>query len=252
MPADTVDPRRTRSGDGERLLGIYLDDHRAGAAAGLALARRFATANAATFLADTADEVCGQIAEDVRTLDDVFDRLGHRSRRWKQVVARAAELLGRLKANGFLRHYSPLSRMVEIEMLSAGILTKQSLWESLAVVAEHRPELHGIDFGELQRRAQQQRRLLSHHRPTTVHEAFFTGTPPSEAGSVPTTTTNTTNTTKETAMSGNTDKVKGHVKQAVGELTDDKDLESEGKVDELAGKAKDVVDKAKDKLTGKD
>ncbi len=93
--------------------------------------------------------------------------------------------------------------------------------------------------------------MLSHHRPTTVHEAFSTGTPPSEAGRV-TTTTNTTNTTKETAMSGNTDKVKGHVKQAVGELTDDKDLESEGKVDELAGKAKDVVDKAKDKLTGKD
>ena len=53
-------------------------------------------------------------------------------------------------------------------------------------------------------------------------------------------------------MSGDTDKVKGHVKQAVGELTDDKDLETEGKVDELAGKAKDVVDKAKDKLTGKD
>jgi uncharacterized protein YjbJ (UPF0337 family) len=53
-------------------------------------------------------------------------------------------------------------------------------------------------------------------------------------------------------MSGNTDKVKGHVKQAVGEVTDDKDLEAEGKVDELAGKAKDVVDSAKDKLTGKD
>ena len=53
-------------------------------------------------------------------------------------------------------------------------------------------------------------------------------------------------------MSGTSDKVKGHVKQAVGEVTDDKDLESEGKVDELAGKAKDVVDTAKDKLTGKD
>ncbi len=57
---------------------------------------------------------------------------------------------------------------------------------------------------------------------------------------------------KETQVSGTSDKVKGHVKQAVGEVTDDKDLESEGKVDELAGKAKDVVDTAKDKLTGKD
>jgi uncharacterized protein YjbJ (UPF0337 family) len=53
-------------------------------------------------------------------------------------------------------------------------------------------------------------------------------------------------------MSGTTDKAKGHLKQAVGDLTDDNDLEAEGKVDELAGKAKDVVDTAKDKLTGKD
>ena len=53
-------------------------------------------------------------------------------------------------------------------------------------------------------------------------------------------------------MSGTADKAKGHLKQAVGDLTDDKDLEAEGEVDELAGKAKDVVDKAKDKLTGKD
>ena len=49
-------------------------------------------------------------------------------------------------------------------------------------------------------------------------------------------------------MSNETDKTKGRLKQAVGELTDDKDLRREGKVDEAAGKAKDVVDKVKNKL----
>ena len=53
-------------------------------------------------------------------------------------------------------------------------------------------------------------------------------------------------------MSGDADKLKGHVKQAVGDITGDDELESEGKVDELAGKAKNVVDDVKDKLTGKD
>ena len=60
-------------------------------------------------------------------------------------------------------------------------------------------------------------------------------------------------------MSGDVDKAKGHVKQAVGELTNDDELEREGKVDEAAGsaknvadKAKDAIDDAKDKLTGKD
>jgi uncharacterized protein YjbJ (UPF0337 family) len=57
---------------------------------------------------------------------------------------------------------------------------------------------------------------------------------------------------KEMHMSANADKAKGHIKEAVGDLTDDKDLEREGKVDELAGKAKEAVDTAKDKLTGKD
>jgi uncharacterized protein YjbJ (UPF0337 family) len=50
-------------------------------------------------------------------------------------------------------------------------------------------------------------------------------------------------------MSGEADKVKGRVKQAAGDLTDDKDLKREGKVDEAAGKVKDAVDKVSDKLT---
>ena len=51
-------------------------------------------------------------------------------------------------------------------------------------------------------------------------------------------------------MSGKTDEMKGRVKQAAGDLTDDEKLKREGKVDEMAGKAKQtaekVIDKAKD------
>ena len=54
------------------------------------------------------------------------------------------------------------------------------------------------------------------------------------------------------SMSGETDQAKGRIKQAVGDLSDDKDMKREGKIDELAVKAKDGVDKVKDKLTGKD
>ena len=41
----------SRSADSDRLLRIYLTDHRAGAAAGLARAKRFAIANTTSFLA---------------------------------------------------------------------------------------------------------------------------------------------------------------------------------------------------------
>ena len=48
-------------------------------------------------------------------------------------------------------------------------------------------------------------------------------------------------------MSARTDQVKGRAKEAVGDLTDDKDLKSEGKADRRAGEAKEKVEHAKDK-----
>jgi uncharacterized protein YjbJ (UPF0337 family) len=53
-------------------------------------------------------------------------------------------------------------------------------------------------------------------------------------------------------MSGNADEMKGRAKEAAGKLTDDEDLQREGKVDRTSGKVKEKVDRAKDKLTGKD
>ena len=49
-------------------------------------------------------------------------------------------------------------------------------------------------------------------------------------------------------MSAEVDRAKGRIKQAAGDLTDNKDLEHEGERDEAAGKLKDKVDDAKDKV----
>lgn len=49
-------------------------------------------------------------------------------------------------------------------------------------------------------------------------------------------------------MGGKTDQVKGRIKEAVGSLTDDKDMKSEGKTDRLAGEVKEKVEHAKDKV----
>ncbi len=47
-------------------------------------------------------------------------------------------------------------------------------------------------------------------------------------------------------MSGNTDDMKGRAKEAAGDLTDDKDLKREGKVDRASGAIKDKVDDVTD------
>lgn len=46
---------------------------------------------------------------------------------------------------------------------------------------------------------------------------------------------------------GKFDEMKGRAKEAVGDLTDDDDLKSEGKVDKAGGSVKDKVDKVADK-----
>jgi uncharacterized protein YjbJ (UPF0337 family) len=51
-------------------------------------------------------------------------------------------------------------------------------------------------------------------------------------------------------MGSNTDDMKGRMKEAAGDLTDDDDLKREGKTDQMGADSKDkankVVDKAKD------
>ena len=47
-------------------------------------------------------------------------------------------------------------------------------------------------------------------------------------------------------MSGEMDKMKGRVKQAAGDLTDDEELRREGQNDETAGKVKNKVGKIED------
>lgn len=47
-------------------------------------------------------------------------------------------------------------------------------------------------------------------------------------------------------MDGKIDEFKGRAKEAAGDLTDNKDLQREGKTDKTAGKAKQKVEDAKD------
>ncbi len=53
-------------------------------------------------------------------------------------------------------------------------------------------------------------------------------------------------------MSGkDSDEVKGRIKEAVGNLTDDEALEREGKVDQAAAEVKEKVDKAAEAVKDK-
>jgi len=49
-------------------------------------------------------------------------------------------------------------------------------------------------------------------------------------------------------MDGQVDKIKGRIKEAVGDLTNNKRLKAEGRVDEFRGNVKNKIDKVADQL----
>jgi hypothetical protein len=116
------------------LLAISLNDHLAGATAGRELAWRAARSNRGSshgsFLADLADQIDagrGSLLEIMRVLDVREDRI-------KVIGGWGAEKLGKLKFNGQLRGYSPMSRIVELEALSLGVHGRLALWRTLRVL----------------------------------------------------------------------------------------------------------------------
>ena len=76
-----------------RLLHIYLQDHHAASAGGVALARR---------ALGPRHPVASQIARDRETLEDVMRQLSIKPSAIKTGVMRVAERAGRLKLNGTL------------------------------------------------------------------------------------------------------------------------------------------------------
>jgi hypothetical protein len=145
-----------------RYLPIYLNDHLAGATVGLELARRAERENTGTEVGAFLHELATEIEQDRETLLQLMQRLGIPASRAKVAGARVAEKLGRLKLNGQLRGYSPLSRLVELEGLAAGIEGKRALWLALGEV-DH-PRLAETDLGALAERARSQRERLEPHR----------------------------------------------------------------------------------------
>ena len=161
----------------DKLRGIYLNDHLAGATAGSELARRAAGSNSEGELGAFLKRLTAEIEEDRQTLEEVMSRLDVGTDRLKRTFAWSAEKLGRLKPNGQLLGYSPLSRVIELEGLHIGISGKLSLWQALAATSA--AELEGIDLDTLIARAQAQLAGLEPFRIAATREAFEAGEPAS-------------------------------------------------------------------------
>ena len=146
----------------QKHISIYLNDHLAGATVGRNLATRTLSSNRDTQFEPFLERLAAEIAEDRATLLDIMRALDVGEDRVKRVGAFAAERAGRLKLNGSLFSYSPLSRLVEFEGLVVGVTGKLAMWRALRQLDD--PRLERFDLESLVQRAEEQRDSLEDQR----------------------------------------------------------------------------------------
>jgi hypothetical protein len=155
-----------------RYLSIYLNDHLAGATVGMRLARRSASSNRNSAYGPELDRIAREISEDREALKGIMSELEVGEDRVKVLGGMVAEAAGRLKLNGQLTGYSPLSRVVEIEGLALGVSGKLALWHGLEAIAPDQPHLDSDRLAPLIVRAQAQQQELESLRLRAMAETM--------------------------------------------------------------------------------
>ena len=175
-PSDRAD---TSSGEGaevseridQTLLALYLADHLTGASAGSARIGRMA----ADFVDTPAFATLSSIDEEIRAersfLQQLIHDLGFRQLRHRQAAAMVGERVGRLKNNGRAFSRSPMTLVLEVELLRSAVLGKRGVWQTLADNAEDL----GLDpevFRELAEAARRQHDALDEVHAYARRRAF--------------------------------------------------------------------------------
>jgi hypothetical protein len=157
------------------LLPIYLNDHLAGATTGVEIARRAAKANEGTELGEFLEYLAGALEAHRAQLEDVMARLDVGRDQVKVGVGWMAEKVGRLKLNGRLFDYSPLSRVVELESLMVGSQGREALWRALAIAAPEDKRIADIDFVALLEEVERHLEALKEHHARAIETMLATG-----------------------------------------------------------------------------
>jgi hypothetical protein len=160
-------------------LAIYLQDHLAGATAGVSLARRFVKSHAGTQAGRTLAEVGSEIEADREVLLQLMAELGIEGSRVKNTVAWLSERLDRLKPNGRLSGETAYQGLHELESLALGITGKLALWEALSLAPK--AIAASIDLDALAEGARSQRERVEKERLAFARAALAAGAPAPEA-----------------------------------------------------------------------
>jgi hypothetical protein len=143
-------------------LGIYLQDHLAGAAYAIDLVEFMRDEHQGDELGQFAATLLVDIKTDRDTLQRLADRAGAGSSTFKELTAWFSEKVSRLKLSHDVG--DALGTFEALEFLALGIQGKLALWRALGAVAMADDRLNGMDFGRLAARAEKQHAKVENRR----------------------------------------------------------------------------------------
>jgi hypothetical protein len=151
-------------------LDSYLNDHLAGSISALELIAHWAEVHKGVPLGSLFVETGREIKADQDTLRDVMRTLGVEESKVRQAGAWVAEKVGRARLIIAGDEPDSLGLVLTLEGLIMGVTGKKLMWGALA--AAKLPQLNGYNFGQLQRRAEQQIERIETERMRAVSGAF--------------------------------------------------------------------------------
>jgi hypothetical protein len=154
---------------GREPLYTYLNDHLAGSVAAMELVEKVIEHHSADQFGKFFRDWRADIQADQETLRNLIQKLGAEESALRKAGAWVAEKFSRIEI-GDLDDSAGL--LHALEALALGITGKRLLWRSLGAIALNLVALQGTDFGELEKRAQDQFERIETLRIQTAREAF--------------------------------------------------------------------------------
>jgi hypothetical protein len=156
-------------------LVTYMNDHLAGSRSALDLLEALIKSTSDAKTREFLDVVRAEIAADRDVLEQLIRRVGSGPSVVREVGGWIAEKIARLKLVIDDPSNGPLRRFEALELLALGIQGKSALWRALSLAAPAVPELTGVNFGNLIRRAEDQYARVEDQRVAAARVALMTG-----------------------------------------------------------------------------
>ena len=150
-------------------LHTYLNDHLSGSSAAIQLLDHLIDTAAHDQERSFFQQLQSEVAADRATLEQLLVQSGGEPSGLRKAGGALMEWLGRLKLAFDDPSHQQLSRLEALEILALGLHGKRGLWRALAVAAA---DPHGLDFTELERRAEDQHQHVEARRLETARRVL--------------------------------------------------------------------------------